>query len=433
MSSSAKGSSLEDKFYNFLLDQQCRGEFVYGAFAPELCKIYKKHKYFCPIREANVEFDVVVELFREGATTPHLFVIFECKNHQRAIEEDSITPFANKIGRIFPHASKGVLVVSSPLQSGAEKFARNQKLGIVKFDEQGFDVVVDRTGRSCVEQNYIKTQIFKNFGELKPLKFSAYFDGRFFGSFGEFIRHFDIEMRRDPTGFNPDIGPKIPFVSVEAIRDIAHAVLEEIDYKAGPVKLEEVCSLFSIKLSFSENTVHDADQDQILGTANFDERSIQINRHNNKYRERFTIAHEIGHFSLNHERYLRSETIIASDLFFGTELKTAANYQRLEYQANSFASELLLPESVFLVKVADLREFLDIRDKGHGYIFVDDQPCNYQSYAHLLSELSSYFEVSKQAIEIKLKKLGMLTDKRKGPDWQQIETIATDLLRNDSS
>ncbi len=34
----------------------------------------------------------------------------------------------------------------------------------------------------------------------------------------------------------------------------------------------------------------------------------------------------------------------------------------------------------------------------------------------LLSDLSQYFEVSKQAIEIKLKKSGLLNDRRRGKD-----------------
>lgn len=66
-----------------------------------------------------------------------------------------------------------------------------------------------------------------------------------------------------------------------------------------------------------------------------------------------------------------------------------------------------------MAKVGEYRENAGICDKGHGYIFVDHQPCNYTPFNDVLLELSSYFEVSKQAIEIKLKRMKLLTDQRK--------------------
>jgi len=102
------------------------------------------------------------------------------------------------------------------------------------------------------------------------------------------------------------------------------------------------------------------------------------------------------------------------------------SYERLEYQANTFASELILLFEMFLRKTAEYRRELEIKDKGHGYIFVDDQPCNYGPYNQLLLYLSSYFEVSKQAIEIKYRKNGMLTDQRKKPKSLSIPLTISD-------
>ncbi len=61
-SSTSKGDKLEDEFHQYLLDQQIHGELVFGAYPPENCRIYKKKEYYCREREANVEFDVVLEL-----------------------------------------------------------------------------------------------------------------------------------------------------------------------------------------------------------------------------------------------------------------------------------------------------------------------------------------------------------------------------------
>lgn len=413
MSTIEKGNKLEDNFHDYLCEQQNHESLVYGVYAPQLCKIHKKKKYFCKEREADVEFDIVIELRREISSDPHLYVIFECKNHQSSIQERDVTDFSDKIGRIFGHAAKGVMVVSSRLQSGAEKVAQNRGMGIVKYDRDGLDVVAERKGGICAENGFVETQLFKDKNHIKSLKFSAYHDGSFFGSVGQFLRNVDPSLPVDNENTNNTICNSVPYISDEEIQQSTLKLLAQIGYQTGPVDLVKVCSELSLDLTNTEQTVRDVDGKRILGSANFDLKSIQVNSHDNKHRERFTIAHEIGHFHLHHDKYLRSESIVEQDLFINSETENAFNYERLEIQANILASDLLLPTQIFGTKVDEYREDLGIIDKGHGYIFVDDQPCNYTPYNDLLIELSSFFEVSKQAIEIKLKKMKLLTDHRR--------------------
>ncbi|MGO8041167.1 ImmA/IrrE family metallo-endopeptidase, partial [Rhizobium leguminosarum] len=56
--------------------------------------------------------------------------------------------------------------------------------------------------------------------------------------------------------------------------------------------------------------------------------SIDINAHDNEFRERFTIGHEIGHFFLGHGQYLRSETVIEGDLLVDVEGAENFNFTR---------------------------------------------------------------------------------------------------------
>jgi Zn-dependent peptidase ImmA (M78 family) len=207
----------------------------------------------------------------------------------------------------------------------------------------------------------------------------------------------------------------------------AAKVLESTDYTSGSVDLFKICRLLSIDLQLFDRDVIDVDGTSILGSANFRRKTIEINSHAIETRERFTIAHEIGHFVLDHERYLRSETIVERDLFITDEKSSSLNYERLEYQANAFSAELILPDAVFLQKTAQFRRDLEIRDRGHGYVFVDDQPCNFLAYNELLSRLSNYFEVSKQAIEVKLRKSKMLTDQRRRNEISPIASLISDL------
>lgn len=408
-----KGDRLEDAFYAYLCDQQERGLLVFDAYSSNLCKVYKKKRYYCAERQRDVVFDVVIELFRKGRDLPHSYVVFECKNHTRAIQERDVTDFSDKIGRLFQNAIKGVVVVSSSLQSGAENVARSRKMGIVKFSEFGLEIIADRKSTPYVELEFVRSQITRTERHTKSLKFAAYYDGRFFSSIDQFLAHVDPlpvgQVAADPLSSVAKVG----YISSEQIERSASARLREIFHKAGPTNLEAICSALSINLIRTEQIVVDEDGKQILGSANFDRRTILVNEHPNRHRERFTIAHEIGHFCLSHSKFFRSETLVEQDLLNEEGVEQQFNFDRLEHQANLFASALLLPEKDFRDHVDYLREKWGFVDKGHGYIFVDDQPWNLAPYIQFVSDLSSFFDVSAQAIEVRLRKMGLLTDRRK--------------------
>ncbi|MGS0646011.1 ImmA/IrrE family metallo-endopeptidase [Komagataeibacter melomenusus] len=350
-----------------------------------------------------------MEIYANGRPSPHLYVIFECKNYSGSVPEVYVNDFSAKLGRIFPHTAKGVMVVSSQLQSGAEQVARNRGLGIIKYDGEGLDIIADRKAQPYIENRFVEFQLFQRESATKSLKFSAYNDGKIFSSISRFLGSLHPKLAGDVD----ESSTTIPFMPPEAIKSSVQEVLKLVDYQGGPVDLEHICSVLSIDLQYSDQEFHDTDGTPILGSAHFHRKVISINSHGNRSRERFTIGHELGHFSLKHQQYLSSENIIERDLLINKEMDANFNLERLEYQANSFSSNLILPDDFFKFKTAQFRNFLDIRDRGHGYIFVDDQPCNYTIYEQLLANLSSHFEVSKQAIQIKFKHLGMLNDQRK--------------------
>ncbi|WP_057463502.1 ImmA/IrrE family metallo-endopeptidase [Pseudovibrio sp. POLY-S9] len=424
-SSVEKGDKLEDDFYRYLLDQKDKRELVYGLNHPELCEIFKKKSYPCSDRGEDVEFDVVIELRGEGRVEPHMYIVFECKNYKSSVPELYVRDFSDKLSTVFGHSAKGILVSSSRLQSGAEKIARKRKMGIAKYDKHGIEIVADRKGRSWTDKSYLKSQIFKDARHTKSLKFSAYHDGKYFSSFSQLLSFLDSDQEVDGDHVIANSGISVPYLSDEAIKASTKAVLERCEHVGGAVDLAKICERLSIDLSLTERNIRDETGSPILGSANFDRKTIEINFHENERQKRFTIGHELGHFCLDHGRFLRSESIIANDLLLDKVSDDSFRYERLEFQANKFAAELLLPESEFKTKTEELRRHIDIRDRGHGYIYVDDQPTNLRDYLLLLSGLEAYFEVSKSAIEIRFKKLGMLADRRTNPESTRISSYLT--------
>ncbi|MDX1102281.1 ImmA/IrrE family metallo-endopeptidase [Sinorhizobium medicae] len=410
MNSTAKGNKLEDAFYEYLLDQQRRGEFLYDAHHPDRCRIHRKKAYYCRDRGGEVEFDVVIEIYRQGSDSPHSVVIFECKNYGSAVPEDKVRVFSHQL-RTLPYSAKGVIVVSSRLQSGGVSVARANNIGIAKYDEHGLEVVADRKG-SFLEKGYVQSQIFQGEDTVKSLKFSAFYDGHFFGAIRALLISLDPEISSENGETTSGGSTSVPYLRADYIKATAQKILERSNYKIGPVDLQRICSLLSIDLQFTKQVVLDADRTPILGTAYLERNLIQINTHANPLRERFTIAHEIGHFRLKHKRYLRSDNIIETDLLTGSEPGFGFNYERLEHQANLFASYLILPDEAFRVATDVARGRLNIKNRGHGHIFVDDQPWNRADYLELLENLSEHFKASHQVIEIKLKTMGLLNDQR---------------------
>lgn len=100
---------------------------------------------------------------------------------------------------------------------------------------------------------------------------------------------------------------------------------------------------------------------------------IDVNLLDSGVRRRFTLAHEIAHFLL-HREYLEDE--LTDDRMYRSRLG-----DRQERQANKLAAQLLMPAN--LVRVA------------------------WRAGARDVAGLASAFDVSTQAMEIRLKELGL--------------------------
>ncbi len=85
----------------------------------------------------------------------------------------------------------------------------------------------------------------------------------------------------------------------------------------------------------------------------------------------------------------------------------------MEVQANQFAASLLLPKTHFSYDAIRASEALGLRDKGHGLIYVDDQKCNLRSFYAVSDKLKNKYGVSREAVRVRLDRLGLLNDARR--------------------
>jgi len=166
---------------------------------------------------------------------------------------------------------------------------------------------------------------------------------------------------------------------IDTVRVYARAVLSKLGIKEPPVNILEIAEHFKAKVVFSEKFPDDV-FGCLLPLKN-GEFVIVVNVFTSDTRKIFTVAHEIGHLYLRHH-------IVLDKFYSQKRLQSSALAQldnakgKMERLANVFASELLMPKH--LVK------------RYYGLLHGD------------IDKLAEVFIVSKEAMEIRLKELGLL-------------------------
>ena len=116
-----------------------------------------------------------------------------------------------------------------------------------------------------------------------------------------------------------------------------------------------------------------------------DRKVIGVNGWHAEVRQRFTIAHELGHLQL-HQDTLFVDGLLHRDTMSSRAVNTH------EIEANAFAAELLMPRHILLEELRQRIPKSGIADPGR-----------------LTKQLAKSFEVSEQAMEFRLANLGLTT------------------------
>lgn len=168
------------------------------------------------------------------------------------------------------------------------------------------------------------------------------------------------------------------------VEEIAQRLLNAHGITKAPVLVEDLAAAKKITVAFE-----DLGSDDVSGM--FYRRGpamvIVVNKHHNHHRQRFTIAHEVGHAGLHDsDTYLDG---LATLRF--RDGKSATGTDTEEREANGFAAALLMPaewvRSRFVSLVA-----------GHRPI----------AESEAIADLAAEFDVSEQAMRFRLVNLNLI-------------------------
>jgi Zn-dependent peptidase ImmA (M78 family) len=161
-------------------------------------------------------------------------------------------------------------------------------------------------------------------------------------------------------------------------------LLKELGINEVPTPLDKIANHFSI---FIEEEELGNDISGVL-IREEDKSIIGVNSSDSDNRKRFTIAHELGHFIMHQGNEIHIDRTFKVN-FRDKNSSLANNIEEIE--ANAFAAALLMPEKKIKQFVNQrLTQGIDVEDSEE------------------LRDISEKFQVSKQALLIRLSKLGLI-------------------------
>jgi len=141
---------------------------------------------------------------------------------------------------------------------------------------------------------------------------------------------------------------------IKSAKKEAVALLSDSQIKSVPVNLITITKRLGLKIEKIKFTNKEVSGLLKINT-NAGKPIIAINASQSEARQRFTIAHEIGHYILHNIQDLHVDS---NRVYFRNEQSSLANNIE-EIQENQFAAELLIPTKLLiddLVKIDDLNE-----------------------------------------------------------------------------
>lgn len=401
------------------------------------CKVFWKKGYFSKDRNSEIVFDVSIELYLPGAKDYSALVLIECKNYSHSVPVDDVEEFFTKVQQVAAANAKAVLASTASFQLGTRNFAKSKGIGLLRyFDQRDFKWELKRSpsasARLTPEEDGYRVEEGLSRQDYRSTVFDLYLQSplRQTNSLWVFFEDLILDSGLPPNQVHKIANQRskllnqVPFLEKGELESRSSEILADLSYSGGEVSLEALCDREANRSGLVVQIgVPPGENPSLLGHITFNPLVIEVflNGPTNRGRDRFTLAHELAHHLLSHGRYMMREYCDDDDFVLRpTSLVEGTDIARMEFQANYLAASLLMPHEYFLEDFQRLMRTLAIPDRGHGALYVDNQPCNVQNFEIVVSDLMRKYGVSKTAAKIRLETMGLLRDIRQERQPQPI-------------
>ena len=175
------------------------------------------------------------------------------------------------------------------------------------------------------------------------------------------------------------------YYSRDEIRLIVNKIIVDTKSFAPPIDVTNIAKTLGVNIIFEEL------DDDVSGFLVIKDNSatIAVNNSHHSNRQRFTIAHELGHFSLHGSEDDNDVLFIDKKIYHRNQASGTGEFRR-EIEANQFAAEILMPKDMVVSAEKDSGDEIDLSDDENIYM------------------LANKFQVSEQALTIRLADLGLI-------------------------
>lgn len=173
------------------------------------------------------------------------------------------------------------------------------------------------------------------------------------------------------------------------IQNLVNQLLSSNNIESAPVNLEKITKSLQIEV------IKQVADDKIAGflVKDFDNKNalIGVNENHHPNRQRFTIAHEIGHYFLHNYEGVHFDGKNTGLQVYLRDDKSATGLDVEEREANLFAAELLMPEHLLEKDISAIDEI---------YLLDEED--------FTIKELAANYNVSVRALTYRLSNLGYI-------------------------
>ena len=401
-SSTSKGTKLENQVFNLLSKMIREDNFIVPK---KSSKVFKKKGYYSAKREKDIIFDVTIETTLPNATEYSILTIIECKNLNKKVSVDDIEEFGSKINQVGEHNTKGIMVATHSFQESVLKIAKKEGIGLIRLNSEN-EIQWINYRRKTSPINRFENDFELTDEDYKKEPFICKVGNKKITNFADLLLEYSIvDYFKDSEDFI-----EIPFISNERINYIVSKLYDYNLYDETSLNFDKLLPFLKERYGV-EFYIDVIEEDNYLGKIEFNPLCIKISKEarNDSNRWRFTLAHEIGHLIL-HSKILQDRFTEKEDTERTLSMKysySKSNSERLEIQANLFASTLLLPEKIITPRMTSI--FIEYRIH-RDCLYLDDQPVNQTEVFDILNKLSMEFKVSVEALRIRLIKLNLMID-----------------------
>ena len=403
MNTTRVGTEFENKVFDYvssLLDTE-----GFLGTTKRYSKVFKHKKYKCAATDREIDFDITIETYNPQANRDEWssLIILECKNYSQKVDIADLDEFTAKMNSISRSGIKGCMVSTVGYSRTEIDQAKKDHIALTVFANNDMEWYTTRNTR--MESEYLMEMLLgKSQIGCTP---AIYHDGNFTNLI-DFLKSAGAAITKKNEVF-------IPFYKDVTIKQKANELYGRCNYVTNDIAGETLAKLYpDVKIRFDDLPAG------ILGSFSFDDRVITISNViiDDEHRRNFTLAHEIGHLCL-HEPFMRGHAKKFVD-YSMDKMKLLQDdlIKRMEQHANKFASFLLMPQGKL---EAEVNRLLELTGNRTGRFYLDNQMCNIKEVDGVLKSLSQTFNVSKEAMKIRLIKEGLLIDDSKEP--QRINRI----------